>query len=172
MTYLEGPQILELGSGPGHLQKILRGNGIVGMGLDESQQMLEITRRRLKRMGQSFLLVQAIGEAIPFPDSTFDQVVATFPAEFITDQDTLADIYRVLKGDGELVILRFAWLSDRHWPYKLTAWLFRLVGEAPNPKRPLQVERLMTPFRKAGFSVEIKKIELDSSGLILLLCRK
>jgi hypothetical protein len=98
--------------------------------------------------------------------------VTTFPAEFITNQDTLADVHRVLKDDGELVILRFAWLSNQHWPYKMTAWLFRLVGEAPDPKQSLQTKRLSTPFINAGFSVDIEKIELESSGMIFLLCRK
>ena len=107
-----------------------------------------------------------------FVDSGFDQVVTTFPAEFITNPDTLAEVHRVLKDDGQLIILRFAWLSNQLWPYKMTAWLFRLVGEAPDLKGPLQIDRLSKPFINAGFSVEIKKIELESSGMILLLCGK
>ena len=169
---LDGPAVLEIGTGPGHLQKIMLENGIQGIGLDESPQMADIAWNRLKKAGYSPHLIRAVGEVIPFQNASFDQVVTTFPSEFITNPDTLAEVYRVLKDDGELIILRFAWLSNRRWPYKLTAWLFRLVGEAPDPKNPLQNERLSKPFINAGFSVEIKKIELESSGMILLLCGK
>ena len=172
LSYLGGPAVLELGFGPGHLQKLLKGNGIESFGLDESQQMAEISQKRVEKAKYSPKLTRAVGEAIPFPNSAFDQVVTTFPAEFITSQDTLAEVHRVLKNDGELVILRFAWLSNRRWPYKIAAWLFRLVGEAPDLKQTLQEERLSALFQKAGFTVNIEQIELESSGMILLLCRK
>ena len=171
-SYLDGTTILELGSGPGHLQSLLKDNGIKGIGLDESQQMAKLARDRLEKAGHTPNLIRAIGEVIPFQDSTFDLVVTSFPAEFITSQYTLAEVDRVLKDDGYLVILRFAWLSFRQWPHKMITYLFRLVGEAPDPKQPLQLKRLSTPFIKAGFSVEIVQIELESSGMILLLCRK
>jgi len=172
LTYLDGGLILELGSGPGHLQQLMRDIGIEGIGLDESQQMAELSRTRLEKAGNKSTSIRAVSEAIPFSSSTFDQVVTTFPAEFIINQCTLAEVHRVLDDDGELVILRFAWLNSLGWPYKMTAWLFRLVGEAPDPNHPLQIENISDPFKKAGFLVEIIEIELESSGMILLLCRK
>jgi hypothetical protein len=81
-------------------------------------------------------------------------------------------VYRILKDNGKLVILRFSWLSNKHWPHKMTTWLFRLVGEAPDPNQPIQVERLSSPFTTAGFSVEIVQIELEKSGILLLFCTK
>ena len=172
LSYLSGSSILELGFGPGHLQELMSENGMVGVGLDESRQMTYLARGRLIEAGHTPKLVQAIGEAIPFHEGAFDQVVTTFPAEFITHPDTLKDIHRVLKQDGELIILRFAWLSDRLWPYMLMSWLFRLVGEAPNKKHPIQLDRLSAPFQKAGFSVKFEHVDLDSSGMILLMCKK
>ena len=103
-TYLEGPAILELGTGPGHLQILLKERGIKAFGLDESRQMVEITRSRLNKKGHIPALIRAVGEALPFGDSTFNQVVTTFPAEFITNPATLADVYRILKDNGKLVI--------------------------------------------------------------------
>jgi ubiquinone/menaquinone biosynthesis C-methylase UbiE len=172
LSYLSGPAILELGFGPGHLQKILGHNGFKVFGLEESPQMIALAWKRLETTAFTPTHVQAVGEAIPFRDSTFDQVVATFPAEFITHQRTLGDIHRVLKDDGELIILRFAWLSTHQWPYKMTAWLFRLVGEAPRARQPLPVDKLSTPFQKAGFAVHIDQIDLSSSGMIVMRCKK
>jgi len=168
LPYLEGPKVLEIGPGPGHLQKMLSQNGRLIFGLEESHQMIVQARRRLHKNGFASRMIRAIGQDIPFPDAVFDQVVTTFPAEFITHPGTLGEIRRVLKPQGELVILRFAWLSDRRWPYKATAWLFRLVGEAPIDGLP--EERLVAPFQEAGFQVRIEQLDLGSSGVLLLCC--
>jgi ubiquinone/menaquinone biosynthesis C-methylase UbiE len=50
LTYLNGPAILELGSDPGHLQKLLLESRIEGIGLDESQQMIDISRKRVEKI--------------------------------------------------------------------------------------------------------------------------
>jgi SAM-dependent methyltransferase len=170
LPYLDGPKILELGPGPGHLQKMLNQNGNLVFGLEESHQMILQARRHLHKNGHTFHLIRAIGQDIPFQKGVFDQIVSTFPAEFITHPHTLSEIRRVLKPQGELVILRFAWLSDRRWPYKATAWLFRLVGEAPIDGLP--EERLIAPFQEAGFQVHIEQLDLESSGVLLLCCKQ
>jgi ubiquinone/menaquinone biosynthesis C-methylase UbiE len=166
--YAAGPRVLELGSGPGHLQKILAGDEIQVFCLEKSRQMVKLARDRLVKRNLNPLLIQSVSESIPFSDQAFNQIVTTFPADFITNPDTLAEIKRVLKDDGELIILRFAWLSDKQWPYKMAAWLFRLVGEAPPSNQNLPEDRLMAPFKKAGFRVTIEQINLPSSGLIIL----
>lgn len=168
LPYLDSPYVLEIGPGPGHLQKMLGQNGNQVFGLEESYQMIVQARRRLHKDGHTSRLIRAIGQDIPFRDASFDRVVTTFPAEFITHPKTLSEIRRVLKVQGELVILRFAWLSDRRWPYKATAWLFRLVGEAPIDGLP--EERLVAPFIEAGFQVRIQQLDLGSSGVLLLCC--
>ena len=170
LPYLDGPNVLEIGPGPGHLQKMLNQNGNLVFGLEESHQMIVQARRRLHKNGHASRLTRAIGQDIPFPDAIFDQVVSTFPAEFITHPHTLSEIRRVLKPQGELVILRFAWLSGRRWPYKATAWLFELVGEAPIDGLP--EDRLIAPFQEAGFQVRIDQLDLDSSGVLLLYCKQ
>jgi SAM-dependent methyltransferase len=168
LPYTEGPKVLEIGPGPGHLQKMLSQKGCLVFGLEESHQMIIQARRRLHNDGYASRLIRAIGQDIPFRDEVFDQVVTTFPAEFITSPETLSEIRRVLKPQGELVILRFAWLSSRRWPYKATAWLFRLVGEAPADGLP--EERLVGPFQDAGFQVRIEQLDLGSSSVLLLYC--
>jgi ubiquinone/menaquinone biosynthesis C-methylase UbiE len=172
LSYLEGPRVLELGSGPGHLHKILCENEFKSFSLEKSHQMVSLGRYRLLKDNFTPLLIRSVVEAIPYQDSVFDQVVTTFPAEFITRPQTLYEIKRVLKENGELVILRFAWLSDNHWPYKMAAWLFRLVGEAPGSNQKLPMDRLSDPFKKAGFTVDIQQINLPSSGMLILRCTK
>jgi len=172
VTHIEGPRVLELGSGPGHLQNILCKNEFKTFGLEKSNQMVSLARNRLLKDNFTPLLIRSVVEAIPYQDSIFDQVVTTFPAEFITKPQTLNEIKRVLRENGELVILRFAWLSDKQWPYKMAAWLFRLVGEAPPSNQKLPLDRLISPFKKAGFLVTIEQINLPSSGMLILRCSK
>jgi ubiquinone/menaquinone biosynthesis C-methylase UbiE len=171
-SLLDGTTILEIGFGPGHLQSLLKLKVTKCFGIDESPQMGNLASNRLKSAGYTPLLVRAIGESIPFSNTVFDQVVTTFPAEFITKQGTLSEIRRILKDDGELLILRFAWLSDKKWPYKLTAWIFQLVGEAPAKNKPLHYGRLKAPFIKAGFQVKVQQVNLVSSGIMIFRCKK
>ncbi|MBN1148226.1 MAG: class I SAM-dependent methyltransferase [Anaerolineales bacterium] len=168
LPYLRGSRVLEIGHGPGHLQKMLAEDGNEVYGLEESFQMIHLARRRLQRAGYTPRLARGVGQAFPFRSSFFDHVVTTFPAEFITHPDTLAEIRRSLKPGGQLLVLRFAWLSGQRWPYKAVAWLFRLVGEAPADGLP--EGRLVQPFREAGFQVRIEQLDLGSSGVLLLRC--
>jgi ubiquinone/menaquinone biosynthesis C-methylase UbiE len=169
--YLPGECILEIGHGTGHLQEILAKEGLKIYGLEPSRQMVRLAARRLHSSGCTPHLARGFGESIPYKNNAFDQVVTTFPAEFITEPDTLSEIQRVLRPNGRLVILRFAWLSSERWPYKTTAWLFQLVGEAPARDQALPEESLDAPFREADFSVSIEQIDLGHSGLVIFCCQ-
>lgn len=101
---------LELGFGPGHLQRALAGRpGVVG--LDSSPQMATLAARRLRRAGHLPRLARGAAQRLPFPAAAFDTVVATFPAEYILDPATHAEIRRVLAPGGRLVVVPFAELD-------------------------------------------------------------
>ncbi|MBN2501330.1 MAG: class I SAM-dependent methyltransferase, partial [Anaerolineales bacterium] len=97
---LTGSNILELGHGPGHLQKSMKRADTHVFGLDQSRQMGRIASRRLRRAGLPVSLVNGVAQSQPFPAQTFQQVVATFPSEYIVDPLTLAEIYRILAPGG------------------------------------------------------------------------
>ena len=98
LPYLQAP-VLELGCGTGHLQAVLARDHIAAWGLDRSARMLRLARRRTTS------LINGDSRAIPCPDATFARVVAVFPAPYISDPRTLAEVRRVLQADGRLVIL-------------------------------------------------------------------
>lgn len=175
LPYLPGPRILELGHGPGHLQaallkkldpKTLALHGKV-IGLDRSAQMGRIARKRLKHLKFSPLLVNGQAQQLPFATDLFDQVVATFPTEYIMQADTLNEIYRILIPGGTLVVLPVAWITGRTLPERAASWLFRITGQAPrfNPKA-------IEPATRAGFDARIERIELESSQLMVVFARK
>ena len=98
IPYLQ-PPILELGCGTGHLLATIARQHIPAWGLDRSARMLRRARRR------TMSLIHGDSRAIPCPDATFARVVAVFPASYISDPRTLAEVRRVLQADGRLVIL-------------------------------------------------------------------
>ena len=49
IPFIEGTRILELGHGPGHLQRVLLSRDLVAVGLDESAAMGRLAQRNLRR---------------------------------------------------------------------------------------------------------------------------
>lgn len=163
---LPGPRVLELGHGPGHLQLAMHQRGVQVFGLDRSAQMGRLARRRLAAAKVTPTLVRAMVEHLPFIPHAFDQIVATFPSEYIVQACTLAESHRVLTNNGKLVLLPVAWIrGNRLWD-RAAGWLFRVTGQTPNWD-----SRFGVPLRAAGFSVEEKPIKLLSSEVMLIVAR-
>lgn len=105
VPYLSG-RVLELGCGPGYVQQALPADRhALALGIDSSAQMLAIARRRLQRQASTARLMRAHSQELPFADRSFDTILATFPAEYILDPATLAEIVRVLRVDGRVVFV-------------------------------------------------------------------
>jgi len=161
--HIEGTRLLELGHGPGHLQRFLLDRGLSPVALDESTQMGRIAKRRL---GTRHKLSRGLAQSLPFASASFDTVVSTFPSEYIFDPRTLTEIKRVLASDGRLIVLPAAFPSNG-----FLKWLYKVTGESPQALDDALKERLRTPFVRAGFEVEMKLDDMTSSTLVLLLAR-
>jgi demethylmenaquinone methyltransferase / 2-methoxy-6-polyprenyl-1,4-benzoquinol methylase len=80
-------------------------------GIDISEQMLEIGRKKIKAQGQSerINLTQADGEHIPFNDNSFNAATIGFGIRnYENPLKGLKEIYRVLDNNGVLAILEFS----------------------------------------------------------------
>jgi SAM-dependent methyltransferase len=102
---VEGRDVLELGFGTGEL--LIQGGrqGLTMFGLDRSPAMLDVARRRTRRMNVPTHIVQGDGRTLPFDEGLFDTVIATFPAGYILEPVTLLEVRRVLRPGGRFVIL-------------------------------------------------------------------
>ena len=160
---IEGTRILELGHGPGHLQRFLLDRGLSPAALDESTQMGRLAKRRL---GGKHKLARGLAQSLPFPTDHFDTVVSTFPSEYIFEAETLAEIRRVLTPAGRLVILPVAFPSNG-----FLKWLYKVTGETPEELDNALKERVQQAFEKAGFEMEAQVKETKESRLVILLAR-
>jgi SAM-dependent methyltransferase len=139
------PVILDLGSGVGNFVVACRNRGLRAFGVEpdrigQSSRLtsLQIARKRLNESS----LAAAVGEQLPFRDSTFDLVVLDQVIEHVADQKlVISEAWRVLKPSGTMYIacpnyLRFHEPHYKIWffpllPKTLGAWYLRLRGRDP-----------------------------------------
>jgi ubiquinone/menaquinone biosynthesis C-methylase UbiE len=167
LPYLEGPNVLELGHGPGHLQSALHKKGLRAVGLDESRQMGWIAYGRVVKTNNVPLLVSGYAQFLPFPAGCFQQVTATFPSEYIRDPLTLLEIMRVLEPGGQLIILPLAWLTGRRPHARAAAWLSRTSNQAP--EWDIQ---MVKPYEQAGFFVKVEFMTEGESQAVVIIAQK
>lgn len=171
LPYVEGPSVLELGYGPGHLLVALGEKGYRVFGLDESRFMSRRAGRRLKKAGIPVQLSRGYAQNLPFASSTVQSVVSTFPAEYIFDPRTLEEIRRVLSPGGKFVLLPWAWITGHAVLERLAAGLARATGEAPGPAGSIP-DGLKKRFYEARFVVTWEIHQLRSSALLVIIATK
>lgn len=89
--------------------KILKPEKIIG--IDISEGMLELGRKKVEKEGLDRVIQLQIGdsEAINQPSNSFDAVMVAFGVRNFENLETgLAEILRILKPGGRLVILEFS----------------------------------------------------------------
>lgn len=122
---------MEIGHGPGHLL-IEMADKEDFFAIDESASMSRLAKRNARQKGiRSPNLIRSDGKALPFCNETFDVVVATFPAPYLFESDTLRNIERVLKKNGRLVILISAAIGGNSILEQITHWVLQFSGETP-----------------------------------------
>ncbi len=167
LPLVQGPDVLELGIGPGHLLLSLEQKGFNVVGLDASRQMVRQAKKKLAQNNPGLCLVRGLGQALPFDDQSFHTVVATFPTGFIFQPAALMDIRRVLRPGGNLVILLSAWITSRSFMSRVLAWLFRITGQSLSEQ--VDEAKLLRPFLESGFDPRLLWIETPGSRLMFVI---
>lgn len=168
-----GGRVLELGCGTGNLQRaLLRAQGAqLIAGLDASPQMLAITRRKLAASGLSDRLVRAAAQALPFSATSFDTVVATFPSEYIIDPATLAELRRVVRPGGRVVVALAASFDRDGLYYRLVGLLYRVtLQRAPSEPPTGRPESLLgRRLAEIGFAVDERWLPVERNQVHLVI---
>ena len=164
LPFITGTRILELGHGPGHLQRILLNLNLDPVAMDESAQMGILAKRRI---GNRHKLARGLAQQLPFANNSFDCVISTFPTDYIFHTQTLSEIRRCLSDGGRLIVLPVAWPKSG-----FLKWLYQVTGESPMDGQESYRLKIQTPFTNAGFYTEVKIVEVQSGILIIVIANK
>lgn len=164
VPFIEGNRTLEIGHGPGHLQRFLLNRGLVAVAIDESAPMSRLAKRNTNGEVQ---LSRGLAQQLPFRDGSFDTVIATFPAEYISDPLTLSEVKRCLSDGGRFIVLPVAMPRNG-----FLSWLFKATGQVPSDAMEIIQKKLEEPFIETEFDVETHVLERNSGRLIILIAKK
>ena len=127
-------RILEVGCGTGGLLAASALRGLAIEGTDIALRWLVVARRRLDDRGLSVPLVAASADRLPYPDASFDALVADSVVEHLDDPaGAFREWARVLRHGGSLRIWspnRWALATDPHVRLWGLGWLPRSARPA------------------------------------------
>lgn len=180
LDVLPAGSLLELGHGPGHLLFSLSQEGRKAIGVDLSKQMTRLASKRLRKAVLPARIARARAQALPFPNSHFDALFSTFPSEYIFDQRTFDEAWRVLKPAGIFIIvagvteiggarsrkLNFIGIFDR-----LVAILYRVTGEEIPRNRNL-AQTIEQELEKLGFSPTVEFVQQERARILRIRAEK
>ena len=110
-----GKTLLEVGCGAGiDLVRFAKAGAIV-TGIDLSTTAIDLARKNMEQNDLAFDLHVMNGEAMQFPDDSFDVVYAHGVLQYTADpKKMIAEIHRVLKPGGKFIVMvynRNSWLN-------------------------------------------------------------
>ena len=110
ISRIQGHDVLELGCGLGDLLADMLEAGYACRAVEQSPEMVAAARDTLlrRKVGSDAAVLLGSAQHLTFNDASFDTVVSTFPSEYIYDPDTLAEIERVLRPGGRLIVVEGA----------------------------------------------------------------
>jgi SAM-dependent methyltransferase len=98
--------IVELGCGTAYFSAWLARRGARVVGVDPTPAQLETARRLQRETGIEFPLIEAIGEDVPLPDSSFDVVHSEYGAAIWADPyKWIPEAARLARPGGRLIFL-------------------------------------------------------------------
>jgi demethylmenaquinone methyltransferase / 2-methoxy-6-polyprenyl-1,4-benzoquinol methylase len=173
----EGDRALDVATGTGDLALALRARGAEVVGVDFSERMLELARRKAPDV--RFLSANAL--ELPFGEGEFDAVTVGFGARNFSDLSrALGEIARVTRSGGRVVVLEIttpqrpplAWFF-RMWFDRAVPALGRLAGDPDAYSYlPRSVRRFPGPrelaARLAGAGLADVRWILTAGGIIAL----
>ena len=153
-------RVLEIGIGSGLNLPFYGAEVERVVGVDPSEELLALTRGRLRDAPFEVELLARTAEALPFEAGRFDSAVTTWTLCSVPDaMSALAELRRVLKPGGQLIFVEHGRAEApgvAAWQDRLNGLWGRLAGGC-NINRPIAAM-----IRDAGFRIE----DLETGHLV------
>ncbi len=149
---VSGKRVLDVGCGDGAYSIEIARRGAIVTGIDISAEMIDAARRRAEERGAEVELLVGDASRVPFPDGTFDVVLAVTVLCFVGDAAAaVREMARVLAPGGRLVLgdlgRRSIWAAWR----RLRGLLGSATWRTARFRTPRELRLLVS---QAGLSVE------------------
>ena len=100
-----GLDVVELGCGTAYFSAWLARRGARPVGVDPTPAQLATARELQAEFGLEFPLVEAVGEAVPLPDASFDLALSEYGASIWADPYLwIPEAARLLRPGGRLAV--------------------------------------------------------------------
>lgn len=127
---MAGKKVLEVGLGYGTVSQRLAEAGAIYSGLDIAAGPVAMVNHRLAQSGLQGKAVQGSVLEAPFPDGTFDWVVAIGCFHHTGNlQRALDEAWRVLKPGGQAMVMVYYAYSYRRWHYETRTTVKHLLAD-------------------------------------------
>lgn len=122
-----GARVLEIGCGPGTLAALLAEHGASVVAIDTSEEMLQVAREKLDKLGLTARVELKKASAMEiedkFAEQTFDHVIGILVLSELTDEEidcVLRQCRRLLRSSGQLLVV-----DEVEPKASLPRWFFR-----------------------------------------------
>ena len=149
-------RVLDVGCGTGALAARLSELGYEVVGVDPSEGMLEVLRRRAPQVEA----IRASGVDLPFDDAAFDLTLSVATMHHIADPEavrsTLHEMVRVTRPEGHVLVWDHN-PANPYWPL-----IMRRVPQDRGDERLIALDELVAGLRSGG----ARHVQVSRLGLV------
>lgn len=155
LTSIKPHSILDVATGTGDFAimtyKMLKPGKITG--IDISKGMLEVGREKVakEKLSAHIEMIEGDSENLPFKDNSFDAVTVSFGVRnFQNLEKGIAEMYRILRPGGKLVILEFS--RPKNPVFKL---LYKIYMQVVTPNVGKMISKSKTAYQYLNDSIMV-----------------
>lgn len=112
--HFDKKKVVDLGAGTGVLTRALHEAGAHVIGVEPSAELIEEAKQIDEKSGFSIEYVQAFADATSLPEKRFDLITVLRAWHWFDRKKTLAEIRRILKEDGKLLVIDSGFLTKNN----------------------------------------------------------